>query len=341
MVKRRKKRKPLTQRQQRYLSKIGLMPLTGMTKIAKRTRISKILLEGIERPSTAKLETKLALINKLKKNPETRALAYSPKLWIITRLTELAKKHNVPEIHKILTREAKQKNAELAKKYPSKYPKRTRRVYKVNKKYGLLGIIQKLNLRTREDILKTQQKAREKRRKRKKNKLSKNEKTLLLGKAQKYLNKILVENRNEVSANDLNSEIIERLMDEVNYFKPKPYKTKQQLARHWMDYIFARTFGRYRFFLVDALRKIGPLTRGGNPRRLPQEKEKQVNKAQIAKTHLAFETLKFRVPLTKTERKVLNLLSEDLSRKQIAKILNVNPNSLSHHIKNIRQKVVK
>ena len=105
----------------------------------------------------------------------------------------------------------------------------------------------------------------------------------------------LTKNTTGVSVDDLQSEAIRRLVDEINYFNPQHYANLQELKKKWESYIFAKNkkTGRRRInnFVIDALRNIGPRTRRGRQRRPTLDEYIEVKPANPI--HLFQEKLDF------------------------------------------------
>ncbi|MDD5148844.1 MAG: hypothetical protein PHH08_05265 [Candidatus ainarchaeum sp.] len=316
------KKKPLDERQIRIIAKIGLLPLTSVRKISKRTGISENALMLVDRSRPNGLATKLALIEKFEKNPKTAFLLEHPKLWPVARIRELANQHPVVQIHKILVEEAAKKNSVLG-----------RRAYTVPSGNMLWEIIRVLGLRSvsRSDLaIKSGI-----RRRRKPNALSPEKRQELLTNAWIFLPKIRISPRGNFSSEELHSAVMERLAIEVKFFEPKG-KNFREISTNWEKFVNSRL----NWFVVDALRRQGPFTRLGNQRRPASVADEKFEPAQRRPVQKSLSGLGDSVVLNLTpqEKEFLDLARRGLGKKEIAEHLGVGMSRLSQILTSVRGK---
>ncbi|MCR4335976.1 MAG: hypothetical protein NUV57_05595 [archaeon] len=331
-----RKKTELTKRQQRILDHKNLWPLTPLKEVSERFEIPMSVLDLIERPNPKNIETAMGLIQKFRKNPETEWIIYArPKLWRLQRIIELAPQHSTEEIRKILLGEAEEKNRQKAggrNKNPSFSP------IAYN---AINAIIKKFNLRTEEQTAKI---TRQVQRRRPENKLTQTEKSALMTAAAELVKKSnYFRTTPMISAEDLRQTVLEKLLSEVNYFNPRKYGSLEELTEQWLNFLKKTRIIPFR--IRDVLREIGPTTRKGNPRLALVQAENIYNFPDTKMPRLGLEQrrksseIKFKVPLTETEKAILELLAEGVSRKEIANRRGTNLPAVSIAIRKIKDKV--
>jgi hypothetical protein len=313
------KRVTLTEKQKRILEKIGLMPLTSMREINRRTGIPMTRLELIMRPNPWQKSTKLDLIKRFKKKPKTRYLLSHPKLWQIATIMDLAKSHSTPEIRQILL----QKAVELNTKRP------------------ILGIItiqriiKNLNLRSADDFALMRRRTHSAQRPI--NSLSEETRKALLIAAQEILRRLRFRSTLSFTADELRDKLMERLEREVRLFDPRGIKEFERLKNKWEIFINKGL----RFFIIDALRESGPLTRTRKQRRPYARSDilENVAKPSAMPVQPGIK-ISFKKPLTPREQEAWKLLKRGKTNKQTAIALGITATAVIYLKKGIRGKIL-
>ncbi|MDD5148240.1 MAG: hypothetical protein PHH08_02135 [Candidatus ainarchaeum sp.] len=333
----------LTERQKRFIKKLGLAPMTPATHIAKHLGLNRAYFDStLLRAPFNSVAMRFDLVKRFESNPKTRHLLEHPKLWWIYRVKQLASTHSVAEIRKILLQEASEKNSarnklkELARGKAKAKLASTK--YSVPSEAALSKLVSFFGLRSKEDLFKIRSRAT---RKRKQNDLSEAVRNQLLGKAIVFLNGFRFKDSEGINGDDLVSGITERLMDEVVFFDPRG-RTGRYLENSWMRFVRVAMPN----FMRDFLRAKGQFSRNGRAK-APNIEEIKAVESRIAraararpKDSLEAPNMRFAVPLNSQEKRVLGLIQEGFSIKRICVELGLSATRVGQIRISIRSKIV-
>ncbi|MDO8625245.1 MAG: hypothetical protein Q7R47_04115 [Candidatus Diapherotrites archaeon] len=313
------KKRELTPRQQRALSKIGLMPFTSIDAISRRFEIPKGQIETIDRENPQRNHTKLRVIERFKKDPRTAEWLNHPKLWAVARIQALAPTHSVPEIQAQLKQEAVQQNERRSR-------------YKVPSQNTIEDVIRTRGLRSPDDLTHIRQKSHQKKRP---NTLADAQRNRLRVIAYEVLQNTRFRETTSVPAQAIRDTIYDFLHREAEFFEPRG-ASGEKLGQNWTKFIQ----GRMKFFVVDALRKIGPHNKYGTLRSTIQTNMNPEEPTQ-RKNRMGFTGLRFHTKLAPVEKEVLALLQAGKTEKEIARLRGKYISAISRTIRRIREKAIK
>lgn len=317
---------------ERYLSRIGLMPLTSMKKVPRRTGLPRHFFETIERGNPLHLKTRLALIERFERGPETKSLLMHPKLWTLARIRELAPLYTIPEIRQMLLEERARLKPRMGEKWNPIIPN--------HKKISLA--VRNVGLRTASEKRTILERIGSQKRTRKQNQLSKKQRELLLEKAVEWISKIHLYSAGYLSADEILSGLLERFQYEVERFPiVDPSLSDKELTEQWIGWI-SRGLKNY---VRDILRKRGIRTPLGNlQREIPVEDPDLVSSLQKRNTvtkPILSPNITFHTPLTSKQREIVEMAMSGLTQKQIAARLHITISAVGQHLSNIRKKARK
>ncbi|MBS3061229.1 MAG: response regulator transcription factor [Candidatus Diapherotrites archaeon] len=309
----------LSNRQLHAIQKIGLAPLTSVNDFAKRFGIPQGRLQTmtIGRKKSLSLEHKRTLTRRFR-SQDKRHLLEHPKLWALGRIENLAPTHTNKEITRILASEARQRNTQKPQQQYTAPTEDTIRNY-----------VHRFELRTPDEHYQALSRAH---RKRSPNLLSSQARRRLVEIGNIYLAERITRPPKGMDLDELLQELNKRLVDEAIYFDPK--RTNLPLETAWIHFIEKTR----KNFVVDVLRRHGPVTRGGNQRR-PRPAPNYSKSMRVLRKPAALPEIRFREPLTTQERKVFDLLLDGFLQKEIAKKLGLGPSRISKIVRSLRENI--
>lgn len=304
-------------RWQRALNKIGMMPLQPYRKISERFDIPFHKLALVERPYPKSVKTRAAALKRYWEKSNGRKPVFDPRLWVISRLFELASKHNNKEIRQILLREKELLIKE--KKYPQLHS------VKIPTEPAISSLLRQLDLQTNERRL-----ARYEARRRPLNKLTDAQREQLVQISNPFIQRMR-EWAGKTGGEELADIIEEYIKEDIKYVQIEPDISATQQKARWLAYL---TKGR-RFFYLKGLNLL--------ERKNKKEKRIQLDEAAIP-NELSEEKTDFEIPtnvkLTEKQRRVFELLKQGMSRKQIAKVIGTGRTNVDYLIKQIRVRIL-
>ncbi|HLD59279.1 MAG TPA: hypothetical protein VI977_06655 [archaeon] len=308
------RKRTVNPRHERVIKKIGLLPLTPMTKIHERFGVPVYRIQLADKRKPAGERTVFELVRRFSENPEKRPLLQHPKLWAVARTLELAPTHTAVEIQKILSQEAEELNRHA-------HAKRFKVPHLVTIDAQIIKIAprtadQTRAIRSRLNTVRTP------------NNLDAETRQRLVSIAYDYLQKRPPTTR-AMPREELTDEILRRLEREAIYFQPHP---KMRLEEAWRRFLSRRI----KFIRIDALRSKGPYTRKNKKRGIREISEYFASEKPGRRAEAQPE-IEFDRPLTPTETTVINGFLEGKRQVDIARELQIPTSGVHEILKRIRK----
>jgi DNA-directed RNA polymerase specialized sigma24 family protein len=309
----------LTPRQRGFFLRRRLLPFTTAKEISERAQVpyarATMLLRQLSPENKPKPLTQKALYEfyarAKRAGPKRNWVLESPHFWYVRTIENMAPHAVAREIYEELSKHANGR--------PIPSPR------------IIASFIRANSLRTQEEQTAAVSRANSKAsRVRKKNKLSRARRRQLLFQVYPLLEKWIKETI--IPKDEMIGLIFDRLEREVQYFDPSKLKSNDPITVKWKKFVRSRVG----FMMIDAIRtKFGRGKKVRVYRMLPDEVESK-EPAQKSTTPQWGNLINSTKP-DSVQRKIIDLLSKGYSRRRVAMMLKISPNTVNVHLVHIRK----
>ena len=314
----------LTPHQRGFFLKNRLMPFTTAKEISARAKVppwvATMLLRQLApdgKPSASSHKAVYAFYRRVKSgDPKRRWVLDTPGLWYVDSLVKMAPHATATEIHRQLTKKADGRAVPVPRTIQDFI--RSNRLRTPEEKMHVVSRASASAMRVREE-----------------NHLSKKVRRNLLFQVYPLLEKWI--KATIIPKDEMISLIFERLEHEVKYFDPSKLKSDDPLAVKWKKFVRSRIG----FMMIDMIRK-----KFGRGKKKRKPKVFSMSLDEVAVEPVVVESraeewkkLERAAQRDTVGRKIVDLLSRGVSRRRVALMLGISPNTVSVHLMQLRKRV--